>query len=96
MLWGLWLFLAMCGHYTLMLSKRAVVTGGAKIAITVGIAGLVVYLWLLIRGLVSKERRADLLAKRSDALPVRVIFRVLVWSIPVLGLGALLAPVLIK
>jgi hypothetical protein len=95
-LWGLWLFFAMCGHYALMLPRREVVTGGGKIATTVGIAGLLVYLCLLIRGLASKERRAELFTKQSDAPPVRIVFRVLVWTIPVLGLGALLAPVLIK
>lgn len=96
LLWGFWLFLAMCGHYALMLPRREVVTTGAKVAIAFGIGGLLTHSWLLIRGLASKERRKDLLTKIDGALEVRVFFRVLVWLVPLLGLGALLSPILIQ
>lgn len=95
-LWGLWLFLAICGHYAQMLPRRESVGAGAMIAVIVGIAGSLTYSWLLIRGLSSKARREEMLAKQSGVAQVRLAFRVMVWTIPVLALGAVLAPAVIR
>jgi hypothetical protein len=95
-LWGWWLFVSMCGYYALTLPQREVGTGTGKAVMIVGILGLLVTSWQLIDGLASKRKREELLAKQTDLPEARTVFRLLVWTVPVVGLGAMLAPILIK
>lgn len=96
LIWGLWLFLAICGYYAQMLSRREAGAAGDEITLVVGILGLATYAWLLIRGLSSKARREALLAKQPDPAQVSRFFRLVVWIVPPLALGAALAPAVVR
>jgi hypothetical protein len=96
LLWGLWLFLGICVHYAQMFPRENVVSPRAITAVAVGILGCLTYIWLLIRGLSSKDRRQELFVKRDETPRVRLVFRILVWLVPVLAFVAALAPALIR
>ena len=96
LLWGFWLFAAVCGHYVQTLPHRESVTAGSKIAVVVCTTGLLTYSWLLIRGLSTVKRRSDLFEKRPPVQKVGLAFQLMVWVIPVLALGAVLAPAVIR
>jgi hypothetical protein len=87
-LWALWLFAAIVGHYALSESSQR----SSKIALITCVTGFVIYALLLLRGLVSKERRGALFSMQSGLRPTSTPLRILVWSVPVLALGAVLAP----
>lgn len=95
-LWSLWLFLAICGHYAMMLPRKESGTVGAKIAVLVGISGVLVYSWMLLRGLGSEERRKDLLLVHPELPKASLALRILVWAIPILAIGAVLSPIFIR
>ena len=96
LIWTFWLFGAICVHYAQMLPGREEITPGAASAATIGVIGLLLYSWLLIRGLTSQERRGALLAKMSDPPRVSIMSRILIWSVPFLALCAAIAPAIIR
>jgi len=96
LLWALWLFAAIVGHYAQDIARNEVIQFSTKIAFAVSVTGLMVYSLLLLRGLVSKERREGLISKQTEVPQVRISFRILVWIVPFAALGALLAPALVK
>ena len=91
-LWALWLFAAILGHYALSES----IQGSSKIALFTCVTGFAIYSLLLIRDLFSKERRASLLSMQSGFRTPSPTLRILVWIVPVLALGAVLAPALLE
>ena len=95
-LWILWLCAALIGHYVQDMTRAASVQRGSKVTLAICVTGLLFYAFLLIRSLVSKERRDELFSLQRDWPKPRLLLRVLIWLVPMLALGALLAPSLIR
>ena len=96
LIWGVWLFAAIIGHYVQEITRSDVIERSTKVAFATCVIGLVVTSALLLRGFISKKGREALLAKQPNLPPATAFFRTLVWIVPIMALGAALAPMLIK
>jgi len=92
----LWLFLAVIGHYLYDFTTQDKILSSSKVAFGVCLSGMLVYSWLLLRNLLTKEGRHELFFKRADLPTAPIFLRVVVCIVPVAALGALLAPLVIK
>ena len=96
MLWISWLLIAVLAHYAQDFPRAETVRPRSQYVFEMLAAVFLAHLVLFVRSLLSREKRKSLLRKRPD-LPVPVpLLRIAVWLIPILALGAVLAPHVIK
>jgi hypothetical protein len=95
-LWILWLLAALIGHYLQDMAKNGVTQWSTRRAFAMIVIALVIYLVLFLRSLTSREKRKGLLCKQAGLPEVGAGLRLLVWIVPIMALGALLAPAVIR
>ena len=94
--WMLWLFATIIVYYAQVAITMEPLHARIKLTYSIAIFGFTVYLLLIIRDLASKERRSKLLSVSRELPSVSVILRILIYSVPILSLGAALSPVIYK
>jgi hypothetical protein len=89
--WLLWMCVCFVGAILQDFRTQEVIRHKSKVVLAMGIAGVVLFSLFLIRSCLSPELRAERVEVR-----VGPVFRLGVWIVPLIGLGALLAPVILR
>lgn len=92
LLWALWLLAGVITNYAMTMVSAEVVRGKTKAIFAICVFGFILYGVMLVRGVITPERRARLLYKQSHLPHTSLPIRFFVWLIAVLALGAALSP----
>jgi NADH:ubiquinone oxidoreductase subunit 6 (subunit J) len=93
-MWLILLFSGISGHYILLTLGQETMGGRQVMPLVIGVLGLIVCMAILLRFICSKSGREYLLEKEKDLPDVRLIFRILVFLVPILAMGAIIVPLL--
>jgi len=93
LLWALWLLGGVIANYAMTMARTEIVAAKTKGIFVICVLGFVLYGGILLRGLISPERRVRLISKQAHLPSASVPVRIFVWLIAVLALGAALSPI---
>ena len=94
--WILWKFGCIVGHYAITIGRGEELSFRGGVALTTCGAGFLLYLTILCRDLSRRDRRVALFSRQTDLPEPSRVMRILVILVPTAGVGAVLAPLVIR